>query len=127
MGQNCIELLEATYKKFKDKTAFVDARSSITFAELRNKSIVLSNKVATHIINQPILIYLPKSIESIISIFAILYSGNFYVPVDINLPANKLKLVFNNLKPILMITNSKLYNKISSVIDFPEDNFIIIK
>lgn len=126
MGQNCIELLEETYIKFKDKTAFVDARSSITFSELRNNSIVLSYKIPAHIIDQPILIYLPKSIESIISIFGILYSGNFYVPVDINLPAKKLKLVFDNLKPILIITNSKLYNKISSVIDFPEANFIII-
>ena len=87
MRLNCVELLEETSKKLPHKTAFVDACSSITFEELRHNSILLSHKVPQGVIGQPILIYLPKDIKSIITIFGILYSGNFYVPIDINSPS----------------------------------------
>ena len=126
MRHNIVELLEETYQIFPNKTAFVDAWSSITFEELRYNSIVLSKKVPEGVINQPILVFLPKDLKSTIAIFGILYSGNFYVPIDINSPPSKFKLIINDLKPAFIVTTSKLSKKLKLEIDFPEDKFIIL-
>lgn len=126
MPYNIVELLEKTSQDFPNKTAFVDASSSITFEELRHNSILLSKKIPECVTNQPILVFLPKDIKSTVAIFGILYSENFYVPIDINSPPTKFKLIINDLNPVFIITSSKLYKKITLEIDFPKDKFILL-
>lgn len=80
MKVNIIEYLESTLKIASNKIAVIDKDRQISFGELSKKS----KKVATHLIQQkiiksPIAVFLPKSIESILSNIAITYSGNIYI------------------------------------------------
>lgn len=111
-----MEYLEMNISKYQEKTAIVNGDSKVSFGELRKNSIVVSRYIAKTNIesNSPIAVYLPKSTESIFCYCGILYSGNFYVPLDVKSPQERISIIVESLSPKLIITNSKLkYNLVA--------------
>jgi D-alanine--poly(phosphoribitol) ligase subunit 1 len=107
MAQSCIFYLEKTASMFPEKIAVVDRDKSYTFKELTDRAKVLALSIPSGIRNQPIAVYLEKSVDCIVAFAAVLYSGNFYVPLDSSSPLERLKKVMNNLSPFLTITANK--------------------
>jgi amino acid adenylation domain-containing protein len=107
MQNSAICYLEATAKKFPERIAVDDTVTTYTFSQLQKKastlSFVLSEKLGD-LQNQPICVFLPKSSDCILSFAAILYSGNFYVPIDAKMPDARLEKIIENLSPALVIT-----------------------
>lgn len=109
MKINLIEYLENTVNIVKDKKAVIDGERNISFEEL----VVQSKQLAVEIIsrgsyiNKPIAVFLPKSIECIVADIAIIYSGNCYMNLDVKTPLIRLKNIIEQIKPELVITNSK--------------------
>lgn len=115
MNNLVLKYLENSCNSFKEKVAFADQHNSVTFGEVRHFSMAISNAIINKIgytNNQPILIYLPKSIEAIISMFGIVYSGNFYTPTNVDFPTKKILDIINVLSPCIIITNSTNKSKI---------------
>ena len=90
--KSAVELVDYAAEKFGDKTAFKDAFKDVSFNELEN----LSKRLATGLINNvptgaylPVMVYLPKSVESIISFMCSMYAGSPYVPMDYNVPMER--------------------------------------
>lgn len=105
---NIISCFINTAKRFPDNIAVEDVNGEISYKELDS----FSDSVATAIINklgtvrnQPVLVYLPKQIESVVSYLGILKSGNPYVPVDYAIPMQRLQVTIDNLKPAFIISN----------------------
>ena len=115
MKNSVLCYLEETAKRLPDKVAFFDMENEITFMELRNRAIdfavVLQAAVSGR--RNPILTYLPKSIENVVAFMGILYSGNFYTPTDIRFPEEKVKSIISTLKPSAIIVNNKTKEKLS--------------
>ena len=44
-----------------------------------------------------------QNIESLVSFMAIAYSGNFYVPIDIQMPKERIKLILKTLNPLAVV------------------------
>lgn len=57
---------------------------------------------------QQVLIHLPKSIDYVVAIYAVLATGNCYVPVDASQPLERAKLILEQARPALVITESSL-------------------
>ncbi|MBS5945555.1 MAG: AMP-binding protein, partial [Peptoniphilus harei] len=76
----------------KDKIALVDSEKQITFYELRDKAKILAKKINFILkkTNKPIMVEVDRKVETIISFLAVLYSGNFYVPVNNKDPQNRI-------------------------------------
>lgn len=104
---NVLEYLEESSKNFKDKIAFEDSQKSITFHELKEKAVRIGSALFSEEIQKPIAVYLPKSIDAITSFMAVLYSGNFYVPLDINNPLERIEAICNNIEPKAIITDEQ--------------------
>lgn len=109
MQKSVLEYLEKAAERFPDKRAFVDENDSITFIELKCSALCLAAAILKQVKtkNSPILVYLPKTIKSIISFMGILYSGNFYTPTDIRFPFEKVNGVLNALDPVLIVTDTE--------------------
>lgn len=114
MKNSVLLYLEDTAKKFPNKTAVVDNESSITFSELHNKSLHISNAIQKKymIYKKPILVYLPKNTTSIVCFMGILYSGNFYTPTDVSFPFEKVRGIIKKLEPSLFISDTENRNKL---------------
>jgi len=105
---NILEYLEQTVKTSPDKRAVIDGERSITFSELVNQAKYLATEIRNAVcsLNRPIAVYLPKSIESVIADFAITYSGNCYMNLDIKSPVSRTSNIIDLVEPIIIITNS---------------------
>ncbi|MGP4971774.1 non-ribosomal peptide synthetase [Psychrobacter aquimaris] len=60
-------------------------------------------------------LFLEKSLESIVSILAILKCGAIYAPLDTNTPPKRLKSIIKILSPELIITNSLFMIEVSNI------------
>ena len=118
MQINILEYLDKTVEKYPQKTAIIDNDKTISFQELNEKAKKLATFIAkSNIINQPIAIYLPKCINSIVSDIAITYSGNAYMNLDVKNPIERITNICNLIQPKFVITTSKYKSKIENIAD----------
>ena len=129
MRTSVLSYLEESAKKLPDKVAFFDEKREITFSELKRKSVVLGRYIKAQLSGRrnPILVYLPKDVSSIIAFMGILYSGNFYTPTDIRFPDEKIVSVMNALHPRAVVVNHKTREKLTKFADLAEIEVIDIE
>jgi amino acid adenylation domain-containing protein len=116
---NVIEYLEKnTLKQKANKIAVREEDRVIDFQNLAAQSKKLAGVLVkkSNLINKPIAVFLPKSIESVISNLAITYSGNVYMNLDVKNPDARLTNIIDKIKPEIIITNHKLSGRISVLI-----------
>ena len=113
---NLIEYLKQTIIKFPDKVAIQDNLGSLTFLELDNISNIISKEIINSnlLFKKPIAVLLPKNRWSIVSFIGVFKSGNFYVPMDVKAPSNRLLKIFDTLETPCIITNHEYKNLIPS-------------
>ena len=99
MKINLIELFEETADKYPHKIAVIDKDRDITFCGLRDKAMTLAQKIINGGIgqNKPVAVFLDKSIESVFANLGIIYSGNFYMNLDIKTPAERISNILHLL------------------------------
>ena len=107
MLNSAARFLAPTAARFPDRTAVEDEWGSLTWKELegaveRAASALLDLGAAAA---RPVLVYLPKSRESVVSFLAALYAGSPYAPVDYAIPPERLQRTLENLRPSVVITD----------------------
>ena len=51
----------------------------------------------------PVAVFIDRSIESLTGFFGAVYSGNFYVPIDRQMPAARTRLILDTLDPVVIL------------------------
>ena len=116
MKINVLEYLQETVANFPSKVAVIDGERTISFKELNEKAKSLATYIAqAGVIRKPVAVYLPKSIESIVSDIAITYSGNAYMNLDVKNPIERITNIHNLIRPQFVITSSKYVSKLQEI------------
>ena len=105
--KNILEFLENDAKRFPDKAAFVDSEETLTYSE----ALDLSKRIGSYIgktgfHNKPVAVYLDKNVRSLVAMFGAVYSGNFYVMIDSEMPLDRIERIFATLKPSVILTDN---------------------
>lgn len=118
MKINLIELFEDSVKKYPQKVAVIDKDREIIFSDLREHAILLAQKIiyGGACKNKPVAVFLDKSIESVCSDLGIIYSGNFYMNLDIKTPAERISNILKLVEPRYIISTSKQIKSIEAII-----------
>jgi amino acid adenylation domain-containing protein len=126
MQKNILEYFFKTVETNQSKIAVIDSDKAITFGDLDRKAQVLANHIIDkkEISNMPIAVFLPKSIESVVANIAITYSINIYMNIDVKSPQERIKNIFDLIKPALVITNSANLKSLNGVIE--NDKLLLI-
>jgi len=107
---NVLEMLEDNVKANPNRIAFEDENNSISYIELHNRARSIASYIGDRIGKttgrQPIAICIDRNIESLILFMGVLYSGNFYVPIDTNMPSDRIALIFEDLNPKLVLASA---------------------
>lgn len=112
MKKNILEYLEETASNNKDKIAFVDSNREIKYNDFLHETQSIGTYLSKYNLkNKSIVTFIDKSINCLSSMFGIVYSGNFYTVLDINMPIDRINIILDTLKPDIMITDDKSYNK----------------
>lgn len=109
MTINVLEYLEASTLKFPDKTVFADQENSVSYNTLTGYAKSIGTKILDETQNasrQPIVVFVDRNIESLVLFMGVAYSGNFYVPIDKQMPKMRIELILDTLKPIATIVRA---------------------
>ena len=119
MKKNILEQFFETVEANYSKIAVIEGDKTITFNDLDQKAQVLASHIIakTSLFNMPIAIFLPKSIESVLADIAITYSCNIYMNIDVKSPRERIKNIFDLIKPALVITNSANLESLNGAIE----------
>lgn len=105
---NVLEMLENTALRYGDKVAFADRCMEITYSEAVNLAQKLGSSLACSGNRRAaIAVLVPKSAKMLISFLGTIYSGNFYVPIDSEMPVDRMHLVFECINPVKIIVDGK--------------------
>ena len=105
MQRNVLEYLEESVKRFPDKVAYTDENVEITFSEFKNRAQSVAMQILDKIdnLNSPIAVFVDRNVDSLINFMGVLYSANFYVPIDNKMPLQRIEKVLEQLNPSLII------------------------
>jgi amino acid adenylation domain-containing protein len=117
MKYNILEYLTYTVKKQPTKTAVIEGDKTVTFENLDKKAKWLAGMLVSenNIKNEPIGVFLPKSIDGVIANIAITYSGNIYMNLDVKTPQERIKNIVDSIRPRLIITNTQYLKLITEI------------
>lgn len=112
MIKSITDYLDITTEKFPQKPAFVDDNGVITFGQLKNDAMAIASfLIGDGIEKKPVAIFMPKSKECICAFMGSAYSGNFYCPIDTEMPVERINKILQKLQPGIVITVETLYEK----------------
>lgn len=109
--------LENTAETFPNKIAIYDENGSITYAEYRKQSQAIARNIIEFkneksiSLKSPVVVFLEKSKEVLVSFLAVAYSGGFYSPIDVEMPENRVNKILEVLQPELVITSRESKSK----------------
>ncbi len=106
---NVTDWLEATAARYPDQRALHDEVRELSYREYQQEALAIARLILqNHIHSAPVAIYLEKSVQILTSFFGIAYSGNFYSPIDTELPPSRIGKMLAILRPALVITRESL-------------------
>ncbi len=117
LQKNVLEYLENSANKYPQKIAYTDENGAITFSELQTEA----KKIATLICskssetNMPICVVTGRNLKCITAFMGVLYSGNYYVPIDADMPSKRMDSITEGLNPLFVLYNendSKVVEKL---------------
>ena len=118
MITNVLEYLEASKERFPSKTAFADVETAYTYQE----TYTLSRAIASRLLSfgqrrRPVAVLIGRNALSILGFFGVVYSGNFYVPVDQKLPTNRIRTILSTMEPLCVLGKSEDLDKLSEALE----------
>ena len=116
MSRVITDYLDEIVCKFPNKIAFQDKNRNITFKELQIESYHIAQAIINEKINkEAIAIFLDKGVECIVGFLGVLYSGNYYTPIDTKMPISRIERILEVLKPSIVITDNKNITKVKEI------------
>ncbi len=121
MQTNILEYLEASASKFPQKTAYASPEKEMSWTEMEETARKIGSGILKLIDNNgsslPVMIFMEKCPECIAAFFGVLESGNFYVPIDTEMPLQRVEKIIDNLKPGLIICSRDKHDDVKGAAD----------
>lgn len=111
---NVLEYLDKTAAAYPAKTAFADDNASLSFKELYDGSRAVGSFLYSRgIYKKPVVVFMQKSPEAVLAFFGVIAAGCYYVPIDEEMPAQRINLIFEQLRPEAVICDDASKEKLS--------------
>ncbi|HWT26002.1 MAG TPA: amino acid adenylation domain-containing protein [Solirubrobacteraceae bacterium] len=109
MTERLDRLVAAAAASVPDRAAVVDGHRVLTYAELEERVGRLAGLLAGHgvVRGDRVALYLDKSAESLVGLYAALRAGAAYVPLDPDAPPARLAAVARDCEPKVLLTGAE--------------------
>lgn len=119
MTKTVLEYLNKAIEKRPNKKAYADYKRSLTYKEFGEECKEIASGIICNLkknnqvkpLMMPIIIFQDKTIDALISCIATIYSGNIYVPFDVNAPLERLIKITKVLEPALVLSDKEHFEK----------------
>jgi nonribosomal peptide synthetase DhbF len=103
-----VDLLEQQIARKSDATAIVFGKVSLTYGELDERA----QQLAGHLVSigigpeQIVALALPRSLEMIVALLAVIKVGAAYLPIDTDIPVQRIQFMLSDSQATLVITDT---------------------
>ena len=114
--KNVLQYLESNAIACPDKIAVSDFEKSLSFLSLCNAAKNIGSCLSDiHERNSPVALFLEKSADLLCAMLGVVYSGNFYSVIDLELPADRKNKIFETLQPAALLTDREHLDKAKEI------------
>ena len=106
MIYNVLQFLENSEEKAPEKIALEDQYEKLTYREYGQRARCIGTYISQKTEGRtgaPVAVLIDRNVRSICAFMGVVYSGNFYVPIDMTMPESRIQLIFDTLHPIRII------------------------
>ena len=108
MQNHVLDYLDSTVKRVPDKIAFANETDALTFQQVYDQNRALASFfINKGLYKEPVVVFMNKHPKTITAFFGVINSGNFYVPIDEEMPRVRIDLILDNLKPRAIICDAQ--------------------
>ncbi|WP_238860564.1 amino acid adenylation domain-containing protein [Clostridium sp. YIM B02569] len=116
MEKSILSYLERSEKKFPNKVAFSDGKYELTYHELVEESKSIGSFLIENIgMRKAVVVYMEKGARNISAFMGAAYAGCFYVPLDAQMPVERINIILDTLKPAAIIYDDKTEKYLSLI------------
>ncbi|GEP65381.1 amino acid adenylation protein [Clostridium beijerinckii] len=116
MEKSILSYLEKSEKKFPNKVAFSDGKYKLTYHELVEESKSIGSFLIENIgMHKAVVVYMEKGARNISAFMGVAYAGCFYVPLDAQMPVERINIILDTLKPAAIIYDNKTEKYLSLI------------
>ncbi|MBR4084581.1 MAG: amino acid adenylation domain-containing protein [Lachnospiraceae bacterium] len=108
MQNHVLDYLNNIVLKKPDKVAFSNGVDHMTFSEVFDQS----NAIGTYLLEKniyrkPVVVFMNKHPKEVTAFFGVIRGGNFYVPIDEEMPGTRIQLILENVQPEIIICDEE--------------------
>ena len=99
-----LDYIDAIENEYSNKCAYVDDTQSYSFSDVKKMARTIGSFLAKRIdMYSPVVIYMEKKAYNISTFMGASYAGCFYVPIDSQMPNDRVQLIYKCLNPAVII------------------------
>lgn len=123
MINNVLDYLFDIVKEVPDKVAYSDGTTDMTFKEVFNEARSVASFLHNNdVYKEAVVIFMKKQPKTIAAFFGTIMASNYYVPIDSEMPAIRMQLILENVKPKFVICDD---DSIEAARNFKYDGCVI--
>lgn len=114
MVKSVLDYLNDAVDKQPDKIIYGDIYENISYRdfqvrcrEIASEILSYTNKDGKLVRRKPIIVFQEKTAAALTACLAITYSGNIYLPFDVNTPVERLNKIVDVMQPIMVLTDKQ--------------------
>lgn len=115
MQTHVLDYLTEAVKKEPEKIAYSNGAGSdsvraeqLSFLEVYEQSRAVGTFLhKSGIYKKPVIIFMEKRPKTIAAFYGVIYAGNYYIPIDVEMPENRIRLILENVKSNMMICSAE--------------------
>lgn len=107
MQTHVLDYLTDAVEKVPEKTAYSDGTKELSFREVYEQSRAIGTFLhRSGVYKEPVVIFMDKRPETIAAFYGVIFGGDYYVPIDVEMPEGRIKLILENVKARVMICDA---------------------
>jgi amino acid adenylation domain-containing protein len=107
MQNNLLEYLEQTVMRVPEKVAYSNGKDDLTFGSVYRESRSIGTFLARQgLYREPVVVFMNKHPRTIVAFLGAVYGGNYYVPIDEEMPLFRIEMILKSLRPRAVICDA---------------------
>lgn len=109
-------LIEAQAARTPDALAVVHEQESVTYCDLNARANRMARLLASHGVGpeETVALVASRSVDMVVALLGVVKAGAAYLPVDPELPDERIEIMLRDCAPIVVITTSDLVSRVSA-------------
>ncbi|MEV6280757.1 non-ribosomal peptide synthase/polyketide synthase [Nocardia sp. NPDC051832] len=106
-GRTLVGMFEAQVARSPEAVALLAADTAVTYRELADRADLLARELISRGVgpDSVVAVAVPRSVELIVAMVAVLRAGGAYLPIDPAYPSERLAFILTDAAPVVVLTD----------------------